>query len=174
MIELAAGPDVVVRGDASSGAVFSPCDDYRFTLWRRWGEGSVAAFIGLNPSTADEMKNDPTVRRCIGFAMDWGMGGMVMLNIFAYRATLPADMKAVNDPVGALTDEYLTRYADSADLVVAAWGVNGTHLDRGSAVARLISDLKCFGTTKHGHPRHPLYLRKDALPTPYSPNGLPR
>jgi hypothetical protein len=170
MIELARlDPSVVVRGDEASGAVFSPCDDYRFTLWRRWGDGPVAAFIGLNPSTADEVHNDPTVRRCIGFAMDWGMGGMIMLNIFAYRATLPADMKSVADPVGALTNEYLVRYADVADVVVAAWGVHGAHLERGDAVASLVADLTCFGTTKDGHPRHPLYLRKDAQHRPFPP-----
>lgn len=163
MIELAArGPEAIIRGDATSGAVFSPCDEYRYALWRRWSDGPVAAVIGLNPSTADEVQNDPTVRRCINFAKSWGMGGLAMLNIFAYRATLPADMKAIEDPVGALTDEHIQRYAGAADVVVAAWGVHGAHLERGRTVIDLVGSLQCFGTTKEGHPRHPLYLRKDA------------
>jgi hypothetical protein len=163
MMDLAASlsRDVLLRGDDASGAVFSPCEAYRYALWRRWGDAPLAAFIGLNPSTADEVQNDPTVRRCIGFAKDWGMGGMIMLNIFAYRATLPDDLKAQDEPVGAHTDLYICRFAEEAAVVVAAWGVHGEFRQRGEAVAARLARLQCLGRTKHGHPRHPLYLRKD-------------
>jgi hypothetical protein len=171
MIDIAASlsEQAVILGDDASGAAFSPCMDYRYALWRRWGDGPLAATIGLNPSTADHVENDPTVRRCIGFAHDWGMGGLIMLNIFGYRATLPGDMKAIDDPVGADTDLYICDFASRAEVVVAAWGVHGEHLQRGDAVAALLPAIHCLGVTKHGHPRHPLYLRKGTPLAAYSP-----
>lgn len=161
--------EAVILGDDASGAAFSPCMDYRYVLWRGWGEGPLAATIGLNPSTADHVQNDPTVRRCIGFAQDWGMGGLVMLNIFGYRATLPGDMKAIEEPVGHETDLYIQHFASRAEVVVAAWGVHGAFRQRGEEVAALVDSLQCLGVTKEGYPRHPLYLRKD---TPLAPFPL--
>ena len=81
---------------------WSACKRYRYTLWRVWNAQpkKICMFIGLNPSTADEFENDPTVRRCIGFAHREGCDALVMTNIFAFRATDPGDMKAVEDPVG--------------------------------------------------------------------------
>lgn len=88
--------------------IFSPCREYRYTLYREWAPGDkVVMFIGLNPSTADEVNNDPTVRRCINYAKQWGYTGMYMTNIFAYRATDPNVMKAHPEPVGAENDHYL-------------------------------------------------------------------
>lgn len=136
-----------------------------YALWRTWSEddGHVM-FIGLNPSTADETEDDPTIRRCIGFAKSWGYGGIYMLNLFAFRATDPQVMKAAADPVGPSNDEFLCMYAESAGLVVVAWGAHGVHHRRDEAVRRLISPLHHLGLTKSGQPKHPLYLRGDTKP----------
>ncbi len=145
-----------------SGAHFSPCGLYRYDLWRKWdmfGNGSIA-FIGLNPSTADAIQDDPTVRRCINYAKGWGYSGMVMLNLFAYRATLPSDMKKVEDPIGPETDACIRKYAETHRLV-AVWGVHGCYRDRDKQVLSYLNDLYCLGLTKEGHPKHPLYLKKD-------------
>lgn len=156
-----------------SGAFFSTCRTWRYALWRRWGKrsGRFVAFIGLNPSTADETINDPTVTRCINYAKRWGFDGMYMLNMFAYRATDPNDMKAATDPVGPRHDEWLRVYANRCALVVAAWGTHGIYLNRNRTVISLFRregiDLHCLGRTKDGHPKHPLYLRADLVPAPF-------
>jgi len=91
-----------------SGAVFSPCDRYRYVLWRTWKPHIPSVvFIGLNPSTADAQRNDPTIRRCIGFAQTWGYGGIIIANLFSYRATQPNTLRQVSDPVGPDTDQWL-------------------------------------------------------------------
>lgn len=150
--------------------IFSPCRQYRYTLWRSI-QGStsngVVAFIGLNPSTADETLNDPTIRRCIGFARSWGYGEMCMINIFAYRATDPNMMKAQSDPTGPDNDRHLLTTAKEAALVVAAWGTHGVHRERGGKIcSQILRDIKLhhLGLTKDGHPKHPLYLRADTMP----------
>jgi len=162
-----------------SGAVFSSCRLYRYKLWRNWSFDSAlfpqdnfayVAFIGLNPSTADEHQDDPTIRRCIRFARDWGYDAMVMLNLFAYRATEPADMKAIDEPkcVIANNDYAIAQTAHDAALTVACWGVHGEHKQRGERVRTILDEvctLQHFGETRDGHPRHPLYLRADTAPT---------
>ena len=127
-------------------------------------------FVGLNPSTADETQDDPTIRRCIAFAKAWGYGGVCMTNLFAYRATLPEVMKATSDPVGPDNDEYLRALAADAGVVVAAWGANGTHKGRDAEVRKLLPELHCLALTKDGHPGHPLYLRKTLTPFPMGSN----
>lgn len=117
-------------------------------------------FIGLNPSTADENKDDPTIRRCIGFAKRFGFDGVVMLNLFAFRATLPEVMKAAPNPVGPHNDAVIKSYLGNT--FIAAWGVHGSFLGRDREVSAMIPELFCLGTTKEGHPRHPLYLKNDA------------
>ena len=144
--------------DIEAGASFSPCRRYRYDLLRAWGPEPFAMFIGLNPSTADEVNNDPTVRRCIRYARDWGYGGLIMTNIFAFRATDPKVMKACPEPVGPGNDAALIRRAGQAGIVVAAWGTHGAHLERGAVVRNLLADLHCLRLTKDGHPSHPLYL----------------
>lgn len=124
-------------------------------------------FVGLNPSTADEVKNDPTVSRCISYARSWGYGGLCMTNIFAFRATDPKVMKAHPDPIGTENDRYLATLAAEAGIVVAAWGTHGTHLGRGEAVRQLIPGLCCLRQTQEGHPNHPLYLPKTLIPRPW-------
>ena len=114
--------------------IFSPFREYRYTLYREWAPGDkVVQFIGLNPSTADEVKNDPTVTRCINYAKAWGYTGMYMTNIFAFRATDPAVMKAHPEPVGEENDHYLSMIARESEIVVAAWGTHGAYLNRGKS-----------------------------------------
>lgn len=151
-----------------TGAQFSPCRLYRYSLWRVWDEDyPKCAFIGLNPSTADETKDDPTIRKCIGFAKAWGYGGLFMLNAFALRATDPKVMKAHAEPIGPENDHVLSIYAEETPLVVAAWGVDGKHRNRCRDVRRLIGKLHHLGLTKDGQPKHPLYLRGDTKPMPW-------
>jgi len=150
----------------SCSAVLSADRQYRYELWRRWGDGDYCCFIGLNPSTADEKTDDPTIRRCVGFAKSWGYGALCMLNLFAFRATDPSDMKRAVDPVGADNDATLARRTVGAGVVIAAWGVHGAYRDRAREVITNLSDLYCLGLTKAGHPRHPLYLPKTAEPIP--------
>ena len=148
-------------------AVFSSDRIHRYTLSRIWDpDKRPVLFICLNPSTADETKDDPTVRRCIGYARDWGYGGMVMCNIFAFRATDPKKMKAAEDPIGRHNDWWLLREAEQAGIAVAAWGTHGEHLARGTAVRRLLKNymLHSLKMTKGGEPGHPLYLPKDLEP----------
>jgi hypothetical protein len=146
-------------------AVFSPCRRYRYTLWREWiGGDGYAMVVGLNPSTADEVQNDPTVRRCIAYAKSWGFGGLCMTNLFAFRATDPQDMKAVADPIGPDNDRHLLDCARHAGVVVAAWGEHGVHLDRAAAVTQLLGDLHYLRMNQSGQPGHPLYLPKALRP----------
>lgn len=147
-------------------AAFSPCRTFRYSLWRQWGDDSIgyAMFIGLNPSKADETLDDPTVRRCINFARDWGYGALCMTNLFAFRSTDPSVMKAHPAPVGPDNDNTLAKLAKNACVVVAAWGVDGRHQGRDKEVLSLISNLHCLALTKDGLPRHPLYLKRELRP----------
>lgn len=148
-----------------SGAVFSPDRVHRYVLWRdidlvTRSESQVLMFIGLNPSTADECTNDPTVRKCIGFARLLGYGRMVMTNAFAYRSTDPLKLYQVNDPVGQQNNEWLQDCASKATTIVAAWGKRGRYLDREAAILNLLGrdKLKCLGKNFDKTPKHPLYL----------------
>lgn len=131
-----------------------------------WGgvESRMVMFIGLNPSTADETKDDPTIRRCVGFAKRWGYEGIWMTNLFAYRATDPAVMKAVTDPVGPENNQRLQHYYSRSSLVIAAWGAHGNHIGRARQVMRMLHGMHCLGRTKDGHPRHPLYVKGNVEP----------
>ena len=151
-----------------SPATFSPCRSYRYSLWREWGEGSLgyAMFIGLNPSTADETRDDPTVRRCINFAKDWGFGALCMTNLFAFRATDPTVMKVQADPNGPENNATLKKLARDASVVVAAWGAHGSHMGRDKEVVAMLPGLKCLALTKDRLPKHPLYLLKTLRPMP--------
>lgn len=154
-----------------SSASFSDDRRYRYTLTRRWGTGKSLVVIGLNPSTADERMDDPTIRRCIGFAKREGLDALVMLNLFAFRATAPAAMKAEPCPVAHPDDRHandraIVFAAVDAGRIVAAWGVHGAHLGRDGEVRRNLlapreHRLFALGFTRDGHPRHPLYLRSD-------------
>lgn len=149
-------------------AVLSPCRRYRYALWRRWDERrGVVMIIALNPSTADEARDDPTVRRCLAYARDWGYGGLCLTNLFALRATRPAALKTAVDPIGPENDRHLQAAARQADLRVAAWGVNGAHRGRASAVLSFLSGLHCLRLSRAGYPMHPLYLPRGLRPEPW-------
>ncbi len=147
------------------GAKFSKDRVYRYALWRTWDEELAhVMFIGLNPSTADGTIDDPTIRRCIGFAREWGYGGVYMLNLFAFRATDPRALKLATDPIGPENDTSLLMYAEGADKVIAAWGNGGRLLNQGYYVNGILNlKLFCLGVTKSKQPRHPLYARGDSL-----------
>lgn len=150
-------------------AVISPCESYRYHLTRAWsmGEGEVV-FIMLNPSTADASLDDPTIRRCVGFGAAWGFRSLVVVNLFAWRATQPSELGRVHDPVGPLADAYLLAAAGHAQKIVCAWGNDGHLQGRGEAVCRLLKEaghpLFHLGLTQSQAPRHPLYLKKTLQP----------
>ncbi|MCJ8299621.1 MAG: DUF1643 domain-containing protein [Pseudomonadales bacterium] len=148
-----------------SAAEFSACRKYRYVLWRTWDETlPLVMIIGLNPSTADAVNNDPTITRCINFAKTWGYGGLCMTNLFAYRATDPQVMKAQTEPIGVDNDFWLKKLAKDADKVIAAWGNNGSYLNRSASVSNMFSNLYCIGVNKSGEPEHPLYIKADRRP----------
>lgn len=196
--------------------VFSPCRRYRYTLWREWGPRPLGfqfdphpdyypgrpdqyvQFVCLNPSTADERQDDPTVRRCVDYAKRWGFGALCVTNIFAWRDTDPEAMRKVPTPVshgnvevgtaesanGSITwvtdanDHHLVEVASKASLLVCAWGKHGEHLGRGKRVAEMFKKcrdprwhfprLHCLKVNKDGSPQHPLYLSADLLPIPFA------
>ena len=159
----------LVGRDEAKSATFSHCRTYRYALWRNWNgllpnAKGYAMFVGLNPSTADETADDPTIRRCIGFAQAWGYAGLCMTNLFAYRATDPRVMRAAPEPVGEDNDWTLQVLAETAGVVVAAWGAHGTHRSRDAAVRKMLPDLHYLRLTKDGHPGHPLYLPASLQP----------
>jgi hypothetical protein len=159
------------KGDAISEAVYSECERYRYLLTRVWAPGSKALFVMLNPSTATEVQNDPTVERCERRARSLGFGAFRVANIFAFRATDPKVMRAADDPVGPGNDAAILASVDWSDAVVCAWGNHGLHLNRGDYVVRLLrrtgAPLLHLGLTGQGQPRHPLYVGYDQRPQPW-------
>lgn len=142
-----------------SGALYSDCECYRYGLWRRWGAGREVLYVMLNPSTATELANDPTIERCQRRAVQLGFGAMKIANLFAYRATHPKDLLRAADPVGPDNDAVLFDWAAQAGMTLAAWGVHGAHQGRGPSLARALPGAVChLGLTRDGHPRHPLYV----------------
>lgn len=150
------------------GAIISDCGQYRYSLWRIWDEDKPRVlFIMLNPSTADESKDDPTIRRCIGFAKSWGYGGFYVGNLFAYRSSSPKDLLSATHPKGLHNYAHLVDMESKCEKVVFAWG-NGPILKKlkielptetvGKAPAY------CIALSKDGTPKHPLYLPKVLVP----------
>lgn len=147
--------------------LFNPDRTHRFTLTSIIDADNprMVQFIGLNPSTADESTDDPTVRRCKAFARRWGFGVFVMTNLFSLRSTDPRGLRFgdVNDRLENIG--HIGAVAGRADLIVCAWGVHGAWMGRNVSVAGTLRanghPLHCLGRTKGGHPRHPLYLRAD-------------
>ncbi|UJX46613.1 DUF1643 domain-containing protein [Xanthobacter sp. YC-JY1] len=194
----------------SAGAEVSPCGTYRYRLWREWrnhpapaqwdmwtnddgtpvvdgaghqlGEPKCCVFIMLNPSTADGEQDDPTIRRCVGFARAWGFDRLEVLNLFAYRATEPRQLLALThdqDPVGEHNSRaFQSVLSPSRTLgtIVCAWGAHGAHLGQDeTALGWLGSRLRfALGLTKAGHPKHPLYVKGDAALVEFRPAGRSR
>jgi hypothetical protein len=183
-------PANFTRGTATWGSPADASSPWRLTLTRQLTvSGSLfstpahgrrrIAFVLLNPSTATETVNDPTITRCIGFARRWQFDELAVANIFAFRATDPADMLRAHRihgheyVVGPGNDQAIAACALGASMVIAAWGVLGSVGGRERAVAEIIRktgrELHCLQKTKHGDPAHPLYLRADLQPEPWSP-----
>lgn len=151
-------------------AVYSDCLRYRYALTRVWAEGPRISFVMLNPSTATEVQNDPTVERCERRARAMGFGAFRVVNIFGFRATDPRDMRAAPDPIGPENDAAIIAAADWAHMILCAWGTHGAHLGRGAAVAQMLAgyDLHHLGLTQAGDPKHPLYISYAQRPEPWS------
>ena len=146
-------------------AHISKCTNYRYALWRQWDESKpYVLFVGLNPSTADAVEDDPTLRRCMGYAKDWGFGGVCIANLFAFRATEPKVMMLAKDAVGPQNDKWLVHLADEAGLIVAAWGNDGSYLGRAARVRKMMPEMTCLKLNKSGEPAHPLYQKAGILP----------
>lgn len=148
-----------MRGDAT----FDPSGRYRYRLARSWRRGRRVAFVMLNPNNADATRDDPTIRRCVGYARRWGFAALDVVNLFALRARHPRDLRRAEDPVGPDNDRHLRAAIRRADLVVCAWGATPLARERAASVLGLLrgARLRCLGRTKGGAPRHPLYLRRD-------------
>lgn len=162
--------------EINRAAIFDQSGQFRYSLSRQWegGKGRVAMIL-LNPSTADASRDDPTLRRCIGFARRWGFASLEVVNLFAYRATRPQQLRQATDPVGPENDDHLMRAARNAGVVVAAWGVHGVLAGRNLEVLRMLAglglSLSCLGLTKTGHPRHTLYLSHRTPLIPFHPTA---
>lgn len=153
------------------GAEISACGRYRYLLWRRWDKDKPRAlFIMLNPSTADAEIDDPTIRRCISFARSWGMGGIRVVNLYAFRATKPADLWKAADPIGEGNLSWIDRSIDTHGVAVAAWGAHARDKEV-REVRELFYDLGiplyALKLTKDGKPGHPLYIAGDTPLTVY-------
>jgi len=142
---------------------------YRYSLARRWGGGARALFVMLNPSTADDVGDDPTIRRCIGFARRWRCGALEIVNLYALRATYPEDLFAHDAPVGPANDDAIADAATRAQTIVVAWGAHARDAERVERVLELLRDrpLQCLGTNRGGTPRHPLYLPRTSRRRPW-------
>jgi hypothetical protein len=156
------------ESEIKTGALFSEFREWRYSLWRIWNsEKPTIAFIGLNPSTADETQNDPTVRRCIGFAKAWDYGGMYMLNLFGLRSTDPKLLYEHDAPLGEQNIETIANVCEFVSKIVLCWGNHGAYLNQGRLLVRVLRGLGygdklwAFGITKRQQPKHPLYLAKD-------------
>ncbi len=149
----------------AASAVISPCGTYRYRLTREWANGEKVLFIMLNPSTADAEKDDPTIRKCIGFARQWGYNGLTVVNLFAFRATDPRELLATKDPIGPDNDTEILAAIAGHERIVAAWGAKAWTVDP-DRIRKMIgvdflgvhAHAECFGLTKDGAPKHPLYV----------------
>lgn len=158
-----------------SEAVLSPDGLYRYALRRAWQPGPLVTWIMLNPSTADANVNDATVRVIMGFSRSWGMGGLAVVNLYAWRSRHPKDLAAAHDPVGPGNAGAIIHWTRAAHLVVAGWGFNRppglaerVEFVRSTAAAAG-KQLQCLGTTADGSPRHPLMRKRDTALEPWPP-----
>jgi hypothetical protein len=151
------------KGDAPSTAVYSDCERYRYSLTRIWDtDGTSVQFIMLNPSTATEVQNDPTVERCERRARALGHGAFRVTNIFAWRDTDPRKMRKAVEPIGPENDATILNGVAWADQTICAWGTHGEHMSRGSQMEAILRNTRAplfhLGLSKAGHPKHPLYI----------------
>ncbi len=160
------------KGDAASTALYSPDHHYRYALTRIWSAGPRVLFVMLNPSTATEVQNDPTVERCERRARALGFGSFAVANIFAFRATDPRMMRAEADPVGPQNDATILSLIPQADQIICGWGTHGLYLNRGASVVTLLRatgrELLHLGLTQTSQPKHPLYIAYTQQPQAWS------
>ncbi len=150
-----------------TSAKFSECGKYRYLLTREWGVGPSCVFVMLNPSKADALNDDPTIRKCVGFAKGLHCGSLWVVNLFAARATDPKDLLGIDDPVGLENHRFVMEAVDHAEqeggVIVCAWGAHGGYMGQDETMYGWLlgydpSLVMCLGRTKQGFPRHPLYL----------------
>ena len=158
-----------IKDDAPSTATYSDCERFRYALTRTWDAGGKRVlFVMLNPSKATEVQNDPTVERCERRARALGFGAFQVTNIFAWRDTDPFQMRKAKDPIGLDNDAAILAGVAWADQVIAAWGTHGAHMNRGPQMTTLLQGtgkpLYTLGLSKHGHPKHPLYISYSQQP----------
>lgn len=169
---------ITLRPAVIGSAIFSPCRTYRYALTREWAkEGKTFAVVGLNPSTANETDDDPTIRKCMHYARREGCARLVMVNLFAYRATHPPDLLSIPGTVLVVPDNIaiVARVLMDAEVHVAAWGGVHKRLRKHIPDTRVLSFLRapvCLGTTQEGYPLHPLYRRNDTPLVPWSPPAV--
>lgn len=151
-----------------SGAEFSPCQTYRYRLWRSWTWSPLALWCMLNPSTADASEDDATIRRVITFSRRWGFGAAMIVNAFGLRSTNPLKLNVVADPIGPDNDRHIIEAAAAADVKIVAWGTHGARFGRDKEVLKLLgANVKCLGINADGTPKHPLYLGRETVLQPY-------
>ena len=150
---------------SKTGAKFSHFRKYRYVLWRIWDKSKpLVMFIGLNPSKADETRDDPKIKRCINFAKSWVCGGIYVTNLFASRTNIPKIMKSYDDPIEEENDKFIKLISKKAAIIIAAWGNEGIYLNRARVIEESLSNLKCIKKNKSGEPSHPLYLKENLKP----------
>lgn len=168
------------RREIQRTAVLSPCEQYRYLLSRVWDETLPrVTFVMMNPSTADALVDDATIRKCIGFAERWGFGAIDVVNLFAFRSRDPLAVGQAPDPIGPEYAKYFDETLASSSLVIAAWGCESTLNKsrllraRSTVVTRDLSNLavpvQCLGMSKKGTPYHPLMLAYVTERIPYNP-----
>ncbi len=150
-------------------AIIDETEHYRYRLsrnWNMWGViNSQVCWIMLNPSTADAKQDDPTIRRCMNFSTLWGHDSMVVVNLYAHRATNPKFLLDAKDPIGPENANYIYESIADSDLVIAAWGAFKLGVPEDiKFVLKRADELFCLGTTKAGHPKHPLYVKASQMP----------
>lgn len=174
----ASAPSLAADAPMSSYARISACGRYRYTLWRRWADGPHLLFLMLNPSTADALDDDPTIRRCMDFAKSLGFSGLDVVNLFAWRSTSPDamfDRLGIDDIIGPDNNDVIVDAARRTGMVIAAWGADRRAASRARdvrSILRPFCDVHCLATSRDDSPRHPLYLKKDLQPIIYQEMGV--
>ena len=160
-----------VNQQVTSGCILSDCKRYRYSLTRSWDSSKPRVmFMMLNPSTADGEKDDPTIRRCIGFAKSWGFGSIEVGNLFAFRATMPEHLILEKDPVGPENRQWVNAAAQFAQMIVCAWGNRdivkrlSSKLGDDFIPMDWLDKLHYIELSLSGTPKHPLYLKKSLHP----------
>lgn len=153
--------------DENSGAYFSACRNYRYVLWRIWDTHKPRVmFIGLNPSTANENSDDPTIRRVKAMARNWGYGGVYMTNLFAWVTPYPDELLKCSDPVNG-NDAWLKKVAGFSEQIIFAWGNFKEAQERAKLVIEMFPGAKALQINKNGSPKHPLYVKGDIIPVQF-------